>query len=590
MKAHPTPNPPIRTACSHIRALSTATLLASSSLASAQTFDSGPWGPGPANDTTPSMGLFRIVVDPAFRLLMEPGPGLSGYPGYVSADGRLTSPVMIDNFTTIARSSRHDRLFLGTKPVGVPSLGPVGYADYAAIPPEFALSPPPTEEIFTQIRSLRLRTTPERQCTNTDPRIPSVPVSWDMVLAGPENGLEPVLLKSVGMVQEDVAGGAALGAAAPDFPARSFFDVFVMVSLPGLPMTQSGVAFPPTPPWPMPAAVLYNDSPLIVKNFSVTELPPHVVYIHGDTPVAVPLKFRDNNPPYWSAGDVFGSLTLAGHGTFPPNCASEEALAEAVLGPLGASAPEPPVEWLRVSPLSPPPGASFDSVKSEDIVKFVLAGFGTLYLRDVVHTNLPNPIPPPPRGGSATWSATNTLMTGAISLDQQVWFPVQATGPAEVIIQNTNPPNAALNLFPTRLTQLSLSGNSPLGLFRLRASPSPNRPSLGQHTLRAEPRGFRASSYLDVQLDLSTDNGQTWIPADRALRVYASAPRAAPGKLWISHTQGPTGGMIVLNWFSQFQLQRASQAGGPYTDIVGVMDGPYTEQVGTAAAYYRLRQ
>lgn len=53
--------------------------------------------------------------------------------------------------------------------------------------------------------------------------------------------------------------------------------------------------------------------PLIIENTNVTTLPPAVVYIHGETE-AVPVYFVYNNSPYWSAGDLFGWLLLAGHG------------------------------------------------------------------------------------------------------------------------------------------------------------------------------------------------------------------------------------------------------------------------------------
>src|SRR5438874_12459662 len=50
----------------------------------------GPWvladtfPPGPADDSTPSMGVFRLVVAPAFRGLVAPAVGFNGYPGYSS--------------------------------------------------------------------------------------------------------------------------------------------------------------------------------------------------------------------------------------------------------------------------------------------------------------------------------------------------------------------------------------------------------------------------------------------------------------------------------------------------------------------------
>src|SRR5689334_3070271 len=64
----------------------------------AQTF------PPQGDDTTTSMGVFRITVAPAFRPLMGPAGALVSYAGFNPGDGRLTSPLVIDSSTTIGRS------------------------------------------------------------------------------------------------------------------------------------------------------------------------------------------------------------------------------------------------------------------------------------------------------------------------------------------------------------------------------------------------------------------------------------------------------------------------------------------------------
>ena len=107
------------------------------------------------------------------------------------------------------------------------------------------------------------------------------------------------------------------------------------MNLPPVPGTVSATAFPVT------GAVLYNDSPLIITNLSLTGFPPTVVYIHGET-AAVPLKFKASNPPYWSAGDIFGYVVLAGHGTITNDCTRHgggKGLLNAALGPIGSPAP-----------------------------------------------------------------------------------------------------------------------------------------------------------------------------------------------------------------------------------------------------------
>ena len=47
----------------------------------------------------------------------------------------------------------------------------------------------------------------------------------------------------------------------------------------------------------------------------------------------MPVKFKTANPPYWNAGDIFGYLVLAGHGTITNDCSDpngQAALLDAV--------------------------------------------------------------------------------------------------------------------------------------------------------------------------------------------------------------------------------------------------------------------
>jgi len=543
--------------------------------------------PPQGDDITPSMGLFRIIVDPHFRVLMDPTGApdfFSGYLGYHSADGRMTSPTVVDNMTTIGRSSRNNRIYpfpgVGI-PIGAGSWDTVfGYTDYPAIPFVFFTAPANTEEVLTEIRSFILSTQArsDQQCSNADPRVPTVPLNWAMVKAGTFAGVAP---RSLGMVQ----GNAPNGVPGPDFPARSFFDIFVEVSLPPLLGTESGIAFPPG------GAILTNDTPLIVTNLSLSTLPPTVIYIHGAVPTAVPLRFKFNNPPYWAAGELFGTLVLAGHGTFTNDCTSEAALAAAVLGPLGTSAPELPVEWPRTNTLCPAPGSTYDSIRTNDQIRFSVAGAGVVYARNFSHTNFPSPINPPPANGTATYTAPNTVVTAEISIDGQTWLPIQATGPLAVKILNTTTGAATLRTFDTEMLQLNLTGNSVFGPIMIRESPTLQ--SLGKHTIRPVTGGFRISSFFDVFLELSTDQGLSWIPADRAIRVESSAPPAAPGALFI--TRNAATGKIRLQWLGSYQLQGADPIAGMYSDVTaGVsFDGMIsTYDVPTPLAnamFYRLR-
>jgi hypothetical protein len=109
--------------------------------------------------------------------------------------------------------------------------------------------------------------------------------------------MAPLQPFSPGEVESQNTGGVGV---LPDFPADSFFDVFAEVDLPAL----GGLTAP---------AVLFNRIPLLVVNSPLLRFPPRVVYIHGNS-TAVPVYFRNANPPQWNANDFLGYLVLAGHG------------------------------------------------------------------------------------------------------------------------------------------------------------------------------------------------------------------------------------------------------------------------------------
>src|SRR5438876_6041232 len=116
----------------------------------AQTF------PPQGDDSTPSMGVFRITVDPAFRPLMGPSGALVAYAGYSTGDGKLTSPLLIDNSTTIGRSSPNTRSYVASFPIaiGAGSWDSIAsYAAYPLIPTTWATAVSPTEEVLTEIKN-----------------------------------------------------------------------------------------------------------------------------------------------------------------------------------------------------------------------------------------------------------------------------------------------------------------------------------------------------------------------------------------------------------------------------------------------------
>jgi hypothetical protein len=571
----------------------------------------------PADEQTFSIGVVQIVVDPSFAFLFAPAPSYAYYyPGYAGpASGILTGPVMYDGNTVIGESDVQVRPSSGSIFVGTPSYYPTpaygdvqAYSDFALIPPPFASTPAGYNEIFTQIKQMNLVGFVETNGAScSDPRVPSIhrdPTGQGggpqvTVKAGPGGmGIGaslPMNRRSIGIVQQTTGAG--------DFPAQSFFDVFVEVNLPRVPYTMSDTDFPAT------GAVLYNDAsnPLLIENLSITNLPPEATYVHGQS-TAVPIRFRDNHPPYWVAGDVLGYLTLAGHGVFTnvvtatAPCAAATAtggLLDQTLGPVGSPIPPPPVPWLRPTNSFPTPSASYNSVVNtfvdpssgitnvlDDTVSFTV-GAQVLQLRDLSLGNLGSPIQPPSPNNSATYGEPNTVVMCELSLDGLTWDPASANGPLTNTITCTSAPGDTTSTFDTEMLSLDLFGFAPFGPFMIRESPS--KASLGKHTLRSDPRGYRVSSFFDVFLELSIDDGQTWTPANRALRLLPSLPPPVPGTIFIRHK----GNDAVLHWQNEFTLQSTTSLRVPFTDVEGlegpITTGPYTNSTTGTPMFFRLR-
>ncbi len=226
-----------------------------------------PGVPG-VDDNMTSRGKFQILVSPDFRDLMD------GYPGYDGVS-RLDSPDLYDPSTVVGRSVYHlDGDATDTGGAGVGSAGTsVSDSDFSLVPGGFE-GPAGSREVHTEIRSMNLTAGPVAVRAGTN---------------APDQPMSP------GEVESQSGSGNPVD----DFPADSFFNVFVEVDLPGV--------------FDFPGGTLYNSDPLLVLNNDVTELPPRVVYVHGNSS-AVPVFFKSDNLPAWEAGDLFGWLALAGHG------------------------------------------------------------------------------------------------------------------------------------------------------------------------------------------------------------------------------------------------------------------------------------
>src|SRR5208282_5973896 len=110
--------------------------------------------------------------------------------GFHSSDGRLTSPVLVDFFTTIGRSNPNPHPTPFSQPLGAGSWDVInGYSDYPSIPSAWSGAAAGTDEVLTEIKSFMLQTvggSVGQGCTN--PLVPLAPAGYTMVRRGPLPG------------------------------------------------------------------------------------------------------------------------------------------------------------------------------------------------------------------------------------------------------------------------------------------------------------------------------------------------------------------------------------------------------------------
>ena len=242
------------------------------------------------DDVTSSLGSFRIQISNTFAGLFN------GCPGYDPNTHILQSPTLIDPNTVIGRSNvgldDGDRFFspfrrggaiVGTNEDLIPYdtlIPPAGFSCYSDRAGCFAGTG--TRQVVTEIRSLKLTAGPVAVRAG----------SWynDAAKETTPERASPGRVVSRSGPSNDLAR---------DFPASSFFDVYVRVDIPAC--------------GTFPGATVNNLVPLIVKNEKLFGFPPRVVYLH-DASTIVQIVFINDHPPDWLAGDILGLFLLAGHG------------------------------------------------------------------------------------------------------------------------------------------------------------------------------------------------------------------------------------------------------------------------------------
>lgn len=280
----------------------------------AGTLAGGQQFPGPGDDTTSSLGSFKVQIMPNFVGLFYNAnyPPAAQCPLFDPTTNILSSPSqLLDGGTIIGRSMT---VFDGSNPnppfpSGPPSdVGgaPVGSA--GTVVSESMLIPPPgfpcaglsscssgpgTADVLTEVRSLHMTGSGAAVRAGVWYNSPNLP-----------NSPPPAGKISRGKVESQ---SGPTGTPDQNFPASSFFDVFVQVDIPAC------GAFPKA----FTNATLYNLMPLVVKNNQVTSFPPKVVYLHDSTSI-VPILFLTTdtafNPPRWQKDDILGYFLLVGHG------------------------------------------------------------------------------------------------------------------------------------------------------------------------------------------------------------------------------------------------------------------------------------
>lgn len=280
--------------CQRVLALLTALAFIGVSLETkAQSFTDYPTG----DDVTTSMGQFQIVLDsrwvkvfddivpnsPLGTLTVTRRKGLKLY----KKGGTFTSPTLFDFQTRIGRS---DSFVVGSPAETLGTIAGQAPGRTYVKQGQIVLHPtwaPPVDgarEIHTFLKSMNM----------TDQLTTHLGFSVKAGMLAPKR---PVC-----------AGQVEGGGTGNDFPANSFFNVYVQVTIPG----GGG----------MPTLELVNVDPLLVQQTNINYFPPHVIYQH-ENPAAVPVYFNTNtiihDPKsgqdiFVPRGTLFGQLTLAGHG------------------------------------------------------------------------------------------------------------------------------------------------------------------------------------------------------------------------------------------------------------------------------------
>jgi hypothetical protein len=158
---------------------------------------------------------------------------------------------------------------------------------------------------------------------------------------------------------------------------------------------------------------------------------------------------------------------------------------------------------------------------------------GTVMLRNLVLADRPV-CTPVPASGSFMISSFFDVFVELSTDGGATWVPKAAPGaPGLTKMTPTTPPGANPQGFDTEMLSLDISGGTlPAGM---KVRESPTRASVG-HTDDTSLGGglFRIDSFFDVFVELSLDNGLTWVPALQPTRLLLGTgnPTAVRVSTW----------------------------------------------------------
>lgn len=274
-------------------------------IATAQTF------PGAGTDTTTSLGMFKIEVAPAFRSLFQMYIG-SQIPGTYSGNV-YTSPLLSDNGTQISRSDPFIVNGSQTESVSTPN-GPLTVTTgNAVVPPSFGAIANGQRAVATDMFGFNLSSG-------------NISVTAGNGVTGAYSQVDQGEVVSNQTPANDPGPNYA-----NDFPAKSFFDIFVDVNItttiPGIGDIQ-----------------LENTKPLLVMQSSIDGFPPKVIYTHDAAQGWVPIYIEAPGSPM--NGDILGDFIVAGHGAgYNMNNPQDVQAFQNAFNALPDAMPEPPA-WM----------------------------------------------------------------------------------------------------------------------------------------------------------------------------------------------------------------------------------------------------